>query len=91
MNHNLQQVKDLENIADWVKRIEPELLSNFVRYWSIRKSLPSIASALINEIKTAGSSNDWLSLIESNHKFRELYGEEKADELVDIIEKNSSA
>ena len=89
MNYDLSQVKDLEKMAAWVKRLEPELLNNFIRYWTIRKSSPPVASSLIREIKNIGS-HEWINLIESNHKFRTLYGEDTAKKIIEVIEESCS-
>lgn len=87
-NYNLNLVKEIENVFDWVKRLEPNLLKDFVTYWSIRKSPSSTATSLIRNIKSE-SSNSWINIIESNHKFRVQYGEAMANELVNIIELKS--
>ena len=64
--------------------LEPELLNNFTRYWSLRKSNPFIADNVVKQLKNNESST-WFSLIESNHKFRATYGEEIANELIRSI------
>lgn len=87
-NYNLNLVKEIENIFGWIKRLEPNLLKDFVTYWSIRKSPSSTATNLIQNIKSEGS-NSWINIIESNHKFRVQYGEDMANELVNIIELKS--
>ena len=73
---NQQFVKDIK------------LVDDFVTYWSIRKSPHAVAVNKIEEIKSK-SNNDWLHLIESNHKFRNTYGEDKAVELISVIEEKS--
>lgn len=85
MNYNSDFYKDIENVVGWIRRLEPTLAKDFVTYWSIRKSPSYIAKNIIEGMKDS-SSNEWINLIESNHKFRDTYGEEKADELVSIIE-----
>ena len=65
-----------------------DLVKDFVTYWSIRKAPHAVASNKIEEIKNK-SKNDWLHLIESNHKFRNIYGEEKAVELIGVIEEKA--
>ena len=82
---NFKSDKESISVLDWVKRIEPKLLDDFVKYWSIRKTPFFLASSLIDEIKTT-DSNAWIRLIKSNHQFRAEYGEEKANELINIIE-----
>lgn len=88
--YNLESVPDLSNVLGWVKRLEPGLLNSFVQYWSIRKSPSSIANKFIERLKTL-DLRSWINLIESNHKFREAYGEETAKELIEIIEKVKSS
>lgn len=68
-----------------INNLEPELLNNFVRYWSLRKSNPFIVDNVVKQLKSEESST-WFSLIESNHKFRDTYGEEIANELIRSIE-----
>ena len=85
---NQQFVKDIKNTLSWVSRLQPELLDEFVTYWSIRKSPHAVAVNKIEEIKSK-SNNDWLHLIGSNHKFRNIYGEDKAVELINVIEEKS--
>lgn len=84
LDKNLISIDELSNLLSWVKKLEPILLKDFITYWSIRKSPNFVASSLIKEIK-ARSPNSWIAIIESNHKFRDAYGEEKANELVEII------
>ena len=59
--------------------VEVELVSNFIKYWLLRKSNPCFS----------GSGNTWLTLIESNHKFRIRYGEDLANKLVEFIKEGS--
>lgn len=67
-----EQFPDLGNI-------EPEIFRDFIAYWRVRKNFSS------EEFQNLKPSQ-LINLIESNHKFRELYGEEIASELVKIIE-----
>ncbi len=85
---NQQFVKDIKNELHWVSRLQPELVDDFVTYWSIRKSPHAVAVNKIEEIKSK-SNSEWLHLIESNHKFRNTYGEDKAVELISVIEEKS--
>jgi hypothetical protein len=85
---NQQFIKDIINTLGWVSRLQPELVDEFVTYWSIRKSPHATAVNKIEEIKNK-NANDWLHLIESNHKFRNVYGEDKALELINVIEEKS--
>ena len=87
LDKNLISIDELATTMGWVRRLEPTLLKDFVTYWSIRKSPNFIAFSLIEEIK-GKNPGDWIHLIEANQKFRDTYGEEKANELVEIIESN---
>lgn len=79
--------EDLESLIPDRKSMNSQLLRNFVTYWWIRKSHPFLSSFEIKEIKNS-FSNVWIEIIESNHKFREAYGETKALEIIHIIEKH---
>lgn len=78
-NHNLELLKEIKT---------DELVNDFMTYWTIRKSPHAIAANKIEEIKNK-NENDWLRLIESNHKFRNTYGEEMALELISAIEEKT--
>ena len=78
--HKLKLQNEMDNL-------EPELLTNFIKYWSLRKSNPFITDNVVKQLKQSESSK-WFSLIESNHKFRALYGEDIANELVRSINKD---
>lgn len=82
---NIKIIKELEASLEWVKKLEPTLFIEFVTYWSIRKSPTFMANELIGEIASQGSS-EWIKFIESNHKFRTAYGDEAANELINVIE-----
>ncbi len=84
-NENFVSINELSNVLSWIEKLEPDLLKDFITYWSIRKSPHFVAYNLIESIKDRSASS-WISLIESNHKFRDAYGEEKANELIDVIE-----
>lgn len=84
-NQKLPEV--IELLSGAMGKFEPELLKSFVTYWVVRKMHPSISATELNELKKSLSSV-WIKLIESNHKFRELYGEDKANELINKIEEN---
>lgn len=77
--------KHKSNMQNRTENLEPELLNNFMRYWSLRKSNPFIADNVIKQLKSKEAST-WFGLIESNHKFRATYGEELANELIRSIE-----
>ena len=81
--------KELQKLLKHTKEFEPEVFRSFITYWLIRKSN---SLDYINTLKTIKISNPnvWLSLIQSNHKFRTLYGEETADVLIGLIEKDDS-
>ncbi len=68
-------------------KFEPELFRNFISYWLIRKSISLDSKNNLNEMKTSNPSA-WLNLIESNHKFRSLYGEDVASTLIRTIIEN---
>lgn len=63
--------------------IEPGLLTNFIKYWSARKLRP-FSRGKSDEITK--DIDRWLKLIESNHIFREKYGEDLAEALVRMID-----
>ncbi len=84
-NENFVSINELTNVLGWVEKLEPDLLNDFITYWSIRKSPSFVACNLIESIKERSASS-WITLIESNHKFRDAYGEEKANELIEVIE-----
>ena len=73
---------ELERLLPEVGKFEPELFRNFITYWVMRKSNSLNSINTLNEIK---SSNELINLIESNHKFRSLYGEETAKKLIELI------
>ena len=77
--------KKLSNIS--LESVEVELLNDFITYWRARQS-PHFHSAMLIEERKYRDSNNWLKLIEANHKFRQLYGEELAQSLIKVIEEN---
>lgn len=77
--------KELKDKFGWLNELEPDLFHEFITYWSIRKSPTQVANSMIEEI-TSMDFNNWIKLIESNHKFRTTYGDEVARELISIIE-----
>ena len=77
--------KELKKLFPDIEGFEPELFRNFITYWLIRKSISLDSTNNLNEIKTSNPST-WLNLIESNHKFRSLYGEETAKSLIEMME-----
>ena len=80
-----EELKELVPNLDF----ESGIFRSFVAYWSLRNSGSLGISNHLNEIKNS-NPEEWLSLIESNHKFRTLYGEETARVLIKIIEKNKT-
>ena len=82
-----QTFKDeLVNLIPGGQLLEKDLLKDFVTYWWVRKSHPFLSAFEMDEVKKSLSST-WLTLIESNQKFRDKYGEEKAKTIVMIVEK----
>lgn len=67
------------------KELKEELLKDFVTYWTIKKSPSIMQTNMMERLEP----NDWLNLIASNHKFREIYGDNLAKELIKIIELDS--
>ena len=84
-----QHIKN-RKIKEWQENIEPELLNNFITYWSLRKSNFLTSDNTIKQMKTT-KSGAWFNLIEANHKFRELYGDDLANELIKTIEEDEQA
>ena len=76
--------ENLEAFIKGAKNLEPELLRNFVTYWSIRKLYALIPSSSLQQIKNTHSTM-WIHLVKSNHKFKAKYGEETANELIKLI------
>ena len=76
--------KELKKLLPDIEEFEPELFRNFITYWIMRKSDSLDSTKTLNKIKNLNPSA-WINLIESNHKFRSLYGEEIAQELIKII------
>ena len=70
-----------------IEEFEPELFRNFITYWLMRKSGSLNLTNNLNEMKNSNTTI-WLRLIESNHKFKTLYGEETARALIGIIEES---
>jgi len=75
----------IRTLINEIREHEPELIKNFITYWSLRRSKPFTPDHVAKKIK-GENSNIWLGMIESNHKFRAAFGEDVADELVRIIE-----
>lgn len=83
-NQTLNLKESLETFIQGAKNLEPELLRSFVTYWSIRKLYPLIPASSLQQIKST-YANFWINLVRANHKFRTKYGEETANELVEMI------
>ena len=81
--------KELEKLLPDIEEFEPEIFRNFITYWLMRKSGSINLTNNLNEIKNS-NPNVWLRLIESNHKFKSLYGEETARTLIGMIEESKS-
>ena len=83
-NRILQE--ELQGLIPNKENIEPELLNDFLTYWLVRKSNAFLSAVEMQQIKES-LSNVWLKLIESNQKFRTKYGENKAEEIINLIKK----
>ena len=81
--------KELQKLLPELEDFEPELFRNFITYWLMRKSNSLDSTGTLKEIKNSNPSL-WLNLIESNHKFRSLYGENIASTLIKMIKENES-
>lgn len=88
INKNRKVNEGLNNVVKLAGLVNSELFKNFVAYWSIKKAPSSIATQLIQEIKDSDSTF-WLTLIQSNHEFRDEFGDALAEELIKNIEENS--
>ncbi|OGI20440.1 MAG: hypothetical protein A3B68_02855 [Candidatus Melainabacteria bacterium RIFCSPHIGHO2_02_FULL_34_12] len=86
MKDLIKKDSEVEKILSQVKDIAPEVVNDFVSYWSIRKSPSFVADELITKMTHKGS---WLSLIKANHEFRTVFGDDFAEELICAIEKNT--
>ncbi len=76
----------LINLLPDTSKFEPELFRNFLTYWIMRKSGSINSAGTLKEMKNSNPSQ-WFNLIESNHKFRNLYGEETATTIIELIQK----
>ncbi len=76
--------KELQKLLP-IEEFEPELFRNFITYWLIRKSKSLNSATALKEIKSSNLAG-WLNIIESNHKFKSLYGEETAKKLIEMLE-----
>lgn len=81
--------KELQKLLPDFEEFEPELFRNFITYWLIRKSNSLDSPNTLKEIK-ATNPTAWLNLIESNHKFRNLYGEDTANTLIKVIKESET-
>ena len=89
---NMQTInlnKELKKLLPEFEDFEPELFRNFITYWLMRKSNSLNSINTLKEIKNS-NPNIWLNLIESNHKFKSLYGEDIASTLIKMIEESES-
>ena len=86
MIHNLELKQNSNGFIEKMQnKADPQLFKNFVVYWAIRKSNPFLSANVVMQLKNS-YSKVWIKLIEANHKFRTVYGEETAEELIKIIE-----
>ena len=79
--------KELKKLLPDIEKFEPALFRNFMTYWIMRKSSSFNTINTLKGIKTS-NPNIWLSLIQANHKFKSLYGEEAAKTLIELIEES---
>ncbi len=84
----ISQNKELRNSIPDINEFEPKLFNSFLTYWIIRKSGSINSIGTLKKMKGL-NPNGWLNLIESNHKFRNLYGEETANTLISLIKKDT--
>ena len=85
-NMSTSKVKEiLKELFSEIEGIEPELFKNFTTYWSLRKSISLNSTDSIRRIKDLEPTK-WIDIIQSNHKFREAFGEEAAIKLIVEIE-----
>lgn len=82
-NQKLSQ--EIEKIMNKVSNLEKDTLRNFVTYWLVRKADPFNADTIIRQMT---KSDNWLNIIESNNKFRVMYGEKTANEIIKMIEED---
>lgn len=87
IKYNTKMQEKLVNLIPDKDGFDYKLLEQFITYWWVRKSNSFLSKLELNEIKQSLSDN-WLELIESNHKFREKYGEEKASKIIKLVEEN---
>ena len=79
--------KELKRLLPDIEGFEPEIFRNFITYWLMRKSNSFDSTNNSKEIRNSNPTL-WLALIESNHKFRNLYGEKTAETLIGLLEEN---
>lgn len=84
----IYQNKELKNLIPDIEDFEPMLFKNFIAYWIIRKSNSLKAKSTLTEFRNS-NPHEWLNLIESNQKFRSLYGENTADILIKLVEESN--
>ncbi len=70
-----------------IDQFDPVLFSNFLTYWIIRKSASITSAHTVKELRSSNLSN-WIDIIESNHRFKALYGEETANVIISLIEES---
>ncbi len=85
---NQSLLNDVGKIMSKVDNFDKDILKNFVTYWLIRKADPFSSDNIIKEMTSSG---DWIDIIESNNKFRVMYGEEIASRIIKIIEEEMAA
>ena len=82
--------QELKRAFPDIEGFEPELFRNFITYWLMRKSNSLNSTNTLKEIKVSNPT-EWLGLIQANHKFKSLYGEDIAKTLIELIEEENES
>ena len=72
---NAEIKKEFESLVHEQEKLGLDLWTSFITYWLLRKAYPMVPTF-------------WFDLIESDHEFREVFSEEVAEEIVNLIEKD---
>lgn len=65
--------KEVERLINESQKLGLDLWGSFIKYWSLRKAYPFIPAF-------------WFDLIESDDEFRQVFSNEVAEELIQVIE-----
>ena len=65
--------KEVERLINESHKLGLDLWTSFIKYWSLRKAYPLIPTF-------------WFDLIESDDEFRQVFSNEVAEELIQVIE-----